>query len=269
MNPSADPIGLFNAGRLDEAVALATETVRKAPADTAARLRLAEFLLFEDAFDRIDRLLDTIGAMDAATMPAVVEFRQVLRAEIARRQVFADGRVPEFVGGPDSAQRAALSALLALRDGDIAAAVAASIQAEAARQPAPGRMGDAPFPDWRDTDDLLGGSLEILTPAGQYYWVPFGRVAALQPAPVRRTRDLFWRPARLSVANGPEGDIFLPVTYPPSNETSPAHRLGRLTDWVEIAPGLVRGVGQKTFLIGDEGVAMQDLAPIIGGGPTA
>ena len=26
MNPSADPIGLFNAGRLDEAVALATET---------------------------------------------------------------------------------------------------------------------------------------------------------------------------------------------------------------------------------------------------
>lgn len=260
-----NPIELFNAGRLDEALAAATEHVRKSPADTAARLRLAEFLLFQDAFDRIDRLLDTIGAMDAATMPVVVEFRQVLRAEIARRQLFTDGRVPDFVGGPAGAQRAALSAVIALRDGDVAGAASACAEAEAARQPAPGRMGATSFHDWRDADDVLGGSLEVLTAAGQYYWIPFNRIASLQPAPPHRPRDLFWRPARLSVADGPEGDVFLPVIYPPSGETSVAHRLGRQTDWVEPAPGLVRGVGQKTFLVGDEGVAMLELGPIAGG----
>lgn len=255
------PTDLFNAGDLAGATAAASDRVRKAPADGSARLLLAELLLFVGNFERADRMLDALAATDPSAILAVTEFRQLLRAEVARRQVFTDGRVPDFIGGPEPAQRATLALLVALLAGDEVAAAAACLEAEAARVPAPGTTNGTGFSDWRDADDLLGGSLEVLTVSGHYYWVPFHRVVALTPVPPRRPRDLFWRRARLSVADGPEADVYLPVLYP-SDPRSELQRLGRETDWLEVTPGLVRGLGQKTFIIGEDGVPVLQLAPV-------
>jgi len=63
----------------------------------------------------------------------VAEFRQLLRGETARRQLFSQGRVPEFLGEPTAAQRLSLAAMVALRDGDAAGAGKLVEQAEAAR----------------------------------------------------------------------------------------------------------------------------------------
>jgi type VI secretion system protein ImpE len=56
----------------------------------------------------------------------------------------------------------------------------------------------------------------------------------------------------LSVHNGPDGEVFLPAVYFRTSASSDdALRMGRETAWLETG-GPVRGVGQKTYLVGDE-----------------
>jgi len=66
------------------------------------------------------------------------------------------------------------------------------------------------------------------------------------------------------VIDGPDGDVYLPVCYAAEDPLSDAQRLGRETDWRETpvgpdAPPLVRGAGQRVFLIGEEAVPIMEL----------
>ena len=92
--------------------------VRKAPTDIGARVLLAELLAFSGNIERADVVLDACAELDPSAAMAVAEFRQLLRGELARRQLFSDGRVPEFLGEPTAAQRLSLAAIVALRNGD-------------------------------------------------------------------------------------------------------------------------------------------------------
>ena len=253
---------LFKAGRLEEAVAAATDTVRKTPTDVGPRLLLCELLLFQGRLDRVDTLLDAASTLDPATGIGVAEFRQLLRAEIARRELMSEGRVPEFLGEPNRSQRAALAAIVALRAGDQPGAAAAAAEAEAARSHPTGRMAGVAYDDLRDADDILCGSLEVLTTTGKYFWVPLARVVSLQPHPPQRPRDLFWRRATLVVADGPTGEVYLPALYDTPAEADVQCRLGRATDWIEMQEGLVRGLGQKLIVVGEEGVPLLQLGPL-------
>jgi type VI secretion system protein ImpE len=201
--------------------------------------------------------------VDPTAAVAVAEFRQLLRAEVARRQLFRDGRVPEFLGEPTASQRHALAALVAARSGDAAEAARLSTEAEVARPHAPGQRDGHHFDDLRDADDLLAGSFEVLTTTGKYFWIPIERVASVEFHPPRRPRDLLWRRASMSVNDGPDGDVYIPATYaPPEGTTDPSLLLGRSTDWVGPDEGPVRGLGQRTFLIGDEASPIMQLASL-------
>jgi type VI secretion system protein ImpE len=259
MTRGTDIGALFKAGRLDEAVAAANEAVRKAPAEVGLRLLLAELLLFQGRFERIDGLLDAASGIAPTVGVAVAEFRQLVRAEIARRQLLSEGRLPDFLGEPTRAQRAQLQAVVALRAGDPAGAAAACAEAEAARPHPSGRLGETPYDDLRDADDLIGGSLEVLTTTGKYFWVPFERVVTLEPDKPTHPRDLYWRRVRISVADGPDGVVYIPVLYDNPAPASAACRLGRATEWLEAAGGPVRGIGQRVLMVGEEGVPLLEL----------
>ena len=257
-----DAGSLFKAGKLDEAVAAATDAVRKAPTDLGPRLLLCELLLFQNRLDRIDTLLDAASAIDPAAAIGVAEFRQLLRAEIARREMMTEGRVPEFLGEPTASQRSALAALVALRAGDLAAAAAAASQAEDARPHPAGTMADVASDDLRDADDILCGSLEVLTTTGTYFWIPIERSRSMQPHKPERARDLFWRRATLAVADGPTGEVYLPALYDTPADADVQVRLGRGTDWLELAPALTRGMGQKLLIVGEEGIPLLQLGAL-------
>lgn len=248
---------LFHAGRLGDAVAAANAAVRKAPSGVPARVLLAELLLFADNIERADLVLDACSELDPASALMVAEFRQLLRGEIARRQLFDDGRVPEFLDQPTEAQRLSLEALVALRNGDAAAAGRLAEQAEEAR-PHPAGIGTAgAFDDLRDGDDLLAPSIEVITTTGKYFWIAPERVESLEFHDIKRPRDLFWRRATIAVEGGPDGDVYVPVLYPPIRTGAPertdALRLGRATDWHRIGEtGPTRGLGAVTLLVGDE-----------------
>jgi type VI secretion system protein ImpE len=253
---------LLRAGKLDEAVAAAQAALRKAPTDLNARVLLGELLAFTGNLERADVLLDAASAIDPTTGIVVAEFRQLIRADMARRQLFRDGRVPEFLSDPTETQRLQLAALVALRAGDFANAAQQAEAAEAVRPRTPGHDGDAAFDDLRDADDLLAGSFEVLTTTGKYFWIPTERVQTLEFHPPKRPRDLLWRRASMSVADGPDGEVYLPAIYAADDPMTDALRLGRETDWRQVEAGPVRGVGQRLFMVGDEAVAMMDLGNI-------
>lgn len=251
---------LFRAGQLPEALAAANAAVRAKPTDLGARILLAELLAFSGNAERADVILDAAADVDPGAAIAVAEFRQLLRAEVARRQLFRDGRVPEFIGEPTAAQRHALAALVATRAGDAAEAARLSAAAEAARPRSAGTHEGHAFDDLRDADDLIASSFEVLTTTGKYFWIPIERVASLSFHPAKRPRDLLWRRASMSVTDGPDGDVYIPATYaPPEGTTESSLLLGRSTDWAGPEEGPVRGIGQRTFLLGEEAATIMQL----------
>ncbi|MBV8188059.1 MAG: SciE type virulence protein [Alphaproteobacteria bacterium] len=247
---------LFREGKLGDAITAANAAVRKSPSDIGARVLLAELLLFAGNTDRVDVVLDACADLEPTAAVVVAEFRQLLRGEIARRQLFGEGRVPEFLGEPNAAQRLSLAALVALRGGDTAEAAKLAGQAEEARIHPSGTMGDSSFDDMRDADDMLATCFEVITTTGKYFWISPERVATLECHPVKRPRDLFWRRATMQVSDGPDGDVYLPTIYPPlqaDRELGDALRLGRATDWLQIGDnGPTRGLGAVTLVVGEE-----------------
>ena len=250
---------LFHAGRLDEALAAATQAVRQKPTDAAARLLLAELLIFAGKLDRADVVLDAAAAIDPLAALTVAEFRQLLRAETARRQLWQEGRLPEFLAEPSSAERALLGAIVAWRAGDMKQAAQHAVAAESLRPATPVQIDGHDFDDFRDADDLCAGVLEVLTTTGKYFWVPLARVATMELHPPRRPRDLIWRRASLSVEKGPEGEVYLPAIYAEPGATD-ALRLGRATDWSTDSPA--RGFGQRVFFADDEEFGIMELGSL-------
>ncbi|HLY90405.1 MAG TPA: type VI secretion system accessory protein TagJ [Acetobacteraceae bacterium] len=253
---------LYRAGKLDEAVAAAQAAVRKAPTDLNARVLLGELLAFAGNLERADVVLDAASAIDPTAALVVAEFRQLIRADMARRQLFRDGRVPELLSDATETQRLQLAALVALRGGDIAEAAKQAAAAEEARPRVSGKHGDTAFDDWRDADDLLAGSFEVLTTTGKYFWIPTERVASLEFHAPKRPRDLLWRRASMSVSEGPDGDVYIPVVYATDEAMTDPLRLGRETDWKEAEGAPVRGIGQRLFMAGEEAIPLMDLGNI-------
>ena len=115
---------LLRAGCLSDALEAAQAALRRKPADLAARMLAAELLALAGNLERTDVVLNAATALDPSAALVVAEFRQLVRAATTRRQVFAEGRVPDFLGEPTESQRRALAALIAVRGGDAPAAAA-------------------------------------------------------------------------------------------------------------------------------------------------
>jgi type VI secretion system protein ImpE len=255
---------LFREGNLADALAAATLAVRRAPTDIRSRVLLAELLAFSGNIDRADVILDAAAELEPATAVVVAEFRQLLRGELARRQLFSDGRVPEFLGEPTTAQRSSLAAIVALRNGDAVEAARLAAQAEQDRPHPRGVARGLPFDDMRDADDLLASCFEVITTTGKYFWIAPERVLTLEFHAPKRPRDLFWRRASMQVASGPDGDVYVPVIYPPSKSEAAtmtdALRLGRATDWRSAGDGgPTVGMGAVTIMVGDDALTWLEI----------
>jgi len=256
---------LFRQGDLAGAIEAANAAVRGAPADSGGRVLLAELLLFAGNYERADSVLDAGATIDPSAALVISEFRQLLRGEMARRQVMSEGRMPEFLGQPTVTQTHLLKAVLMLRAGDAAGAAEAVQAAEEVRPVVAGRRDGIDFADFRDADDLSAGNFEVLSATGKYFWIPTERVESIEFHPPKRPRDLFWRRCTMVVRDGPDGDVYLPALYQaahPQGDTAhnDALRLGRATEWTETEP--VCGIGQRIYLAGDEGLPMQGLTSL-------
>ena len=253
----------YQAGDLTGAAAAATEEVKQRPTDVARRLFLAELLCFTGELERADKQLDALGHQDPQTAMVVAMLRQLVRAEQARRDFFAEGRLPEFLEPPPAYLRLHLEASIRLREGRPDEAARLLDDAEQQRPHCAGTAGDAAFDDFRDIDDLTAPLLEVLTSTGKYYWIPVQRVELIEMRPPERPRDLLWRRAHVIVHGGPDGEVFLPSLYAGSSaEADDRLRLGHLTDWRGGDGSPNRGAGQRMFLVGEEAQGIMELETI-------
>ncbi len=250
---------LFQAGRLDEAIASQIQDVKSDPGNETKRLFLFELLVFAGQWDRAGRQLDAINYPDPERNANVAAYRALLDAERQRAEVLGSGKRPEFLIDPPADTERRIEALACLaenRQGDAATILR---QIDEGASLIRGELNDAPFELLRDCDDVFGTTLEVFSTTGTYYWVPMEQIASLTINEPSQLRDLAWLPATLEMKDGPSGDVFLPVRYPISEEhADDAVRLARATDWSDSETGPVRGSGARLYLVGDDAVALPD-----------
>lgn len=250
---------LYRAGRLADAIAAQLADVKANPADHGRRLFLYELSAFAGDYDRARRQLDVVKYDNPEQEMSVSGYRALLDAEDARTRVFRDAVLPDFLIPPPPWVFARLEAVAALKAGKPEDAAARVAESDAAAPPVAGILNGKPAVGLRDADDLFGPVLEVMA-KGVYYWVPLEQVDGLAANPPRFPRDLVWFPAKLSVKNGPEGDVFLPTRYPGTTAAADeALKLARATDWPDPGDGPVRGLGLRLLAAGDDAVAITEL----------
>ena len=253
----------YEAGQLREAIAAQNDEVKQHPNDVSRRGFLCELLCFAGDLERADLQLDAMGHQDPQSMIGIALFRQLVRAEQARQQFYTDGRVPEFLSEPAPALRLQLEASIRLREGQADEASRILSESEAQRPKLAGVCNGQPFDDLRDLDDRTASFFEVLTSNGKYYWVPMDSVQVMEFRAPTRPRDLLWRRVHMVVRGGPDGEVYLPTSYAGSHKDPDDRvRLGRVTDWRGGEGKPVQGIGQRTFLVGNDDRTILELTEI-------
>ncbi len=253
---------LFQQGELTAAIAQLISEVKARPTDTSARIFLFEMLCFAGEWDRAERQLDVIATQGAQTELGVMGYRNCLKAERERRQLWAAGAQPHFIADPPEYIDLHLAAINAVRAGNLAEARALLDEAEAQRAALPGTADDTEFYDWRDADDFVAPVLEVAI-KDQYAWIPLAQIRRLQLGKPEQLRDLLFTPVRLELIDGTQGQFFLLALYAGSSETSNEQlKLGRATEWQALSDDLARGVGARMWMVGDDDKLVFDVESV-------
>ncbi len=252
----------FQSGNLTAAVEAAIEDVKNAPADIAARRFLIELLCFAGDFERADKHLDTVSTLQPETAVPAMQFRQIIRAAQARFDFFDSGAAPHFITAPGDAAEMLLKASIAYREGNAAEAFQLCTDADETRIPNSGEMNGQPFNQFRDLDDQTSVIFEVFCGDGKYYWLPLDEIRSIEFAAPKTPRDLLWREVNIELHDGPDVQGVTPAIYPASRDGDEQTKLGRSTDWLGEEGEVVRGAGQKMYLVGEEDLPIMHLEKI-------
>ncbi len=88
--------------------------------------------------------------------------------------------------------------------------------------------------------------------SGRYVWLPVEQIRKLRLESVESLRDRLYQPATVWLVDGHSYELFIPALYSATAEHSEEGiRTGAGIDWIDRG-GLMRGLGSRTFLFGDE-----------------
>jgi type VI secretion system protein ImpE len=249
-------------GDVDGALRLLQEQIRSQPADAALRVFLFQLLCVNGQWERAQTQLSVAADLDASTLAMAQMYREAIRCELLRRDVFQGKRSPVVFGEPDewlALLVEALQARAASRPQD-----ARSLR-DRAFEIAPASAGtlDGEGFEWiADADMRLGPVCEAVI-NGNYYWVPFARLARLEMDPPSDLRDFVWMPARFFFANGGDTVGVVPTRYAGSETSDDALvRLGRKTVWQDDGAETFVGLGQRMLTTDAGERALMDVRAI-------
>jgi type VI secretion system protein ImpE len=254
---------LLRDGDLAEALVQLQSEVRKEPGNAAQRVFLFQLLCVLGDWNRALGQLGVAGDLDPRALAMVQTYREALRCEVFRAEVFAGRRQPLVFGKPAAWVAWMIEALRRNADGRPAEAQELRDRALEAAAAVPGRVGDTPF-DWiADADPRLGPILEAIVD-GRYYWVPFEAIRRVVIEEPQDLRDVVWMPAHLFWINGGESVALLPTRYPGSEVSEDAAiHLSRRTEWMESGSGPVTGLGQRMLATDSSEYPLMDIRQIV------
>jgi type VI secretion system protein ImpE len=256
---------LIDSGDLRGAIRLVEQVLRERPRDQVARSQLFALTCLSGQWEGAERLLDVMERLkESGTSPVldVQRYRAILAGEVARQRYFSEGASPRTFAAPGAAVNVTLSLHGLGAAGEWEKAGRLLDEYENGRPARAGRYRNQPFDDFRDVEDWMSPVLEVLAPEG-YFWVGWDEVEFLDVPPPRSLLDLVWAPARLGLFARVLGAVVIPSLYPESwRRDDDAVKLGRRNEWIDLGAGLTKGAGAKIYQVGEETVALLDLADL-------
>ena len=240
----ADAEAALLAGDPDTALKHLQAAIRSQPAEASLRVFLFQLLAVLGQWERALNQLNVATELDASTLAMAQMYRETLRCEVLRADVFAGTRVPLLFGEPEQWLALLLESQLTAGRGDHSSALRLREQAFDLAPASAGRIDSQPFVWLADADARLGPVCEAVI-NGRYYWIPFSRLARIDIEPPADLRDFVWTPAHFLFTNGGEAVGVIPTRYPGSeNEADGAIKLARRTEWLGEGNDY-RGLGQR------------------------
>jgi len=259
---AAEAVSALKAGNLQESLQKLQQEIRKHPADPKRRVFLFQLLSVLGQWDRALNQLSVIGELDGNAMPMVHAYREAVRCELLRQDIFAGKRMPVIFGDPEPWIAQLLEALRLGTLGDYTNAQKAREQAFEAAPGVAGSINGQRFEWLADADPRLGPVIEMVT-NGSYYWIPMYRIGSLRLEAPADLRDNVWMPAQLMLVNGGELFGFIPTRYPGTvSVADDSLLLAHRTDWVEAAPETYFGLGQRMFTTNETDYPLMDVRAI-------
>jgi len=246
-------------GSLADELARVQKDVRAAPGDEKLRTYLFQLLALQGKWQRALEQLQMCAQLSAKALPMAQMYREAIRCELYRADVFAGKRAAQVLGEPPEWIGGLIEALQRLASGD---AQGAQSLRETAFDAAPASAGsiDANAFEWiADADSRLGPVIEAVI-NGKYYWVPFSRLSQVTIEAPEDLRDVVWMPAQLQFENGGESVALIPTRYPGSETSSDGLVvLARKTIWEEVTADAARGLGQRIIATDAADVPIMEL----------
>ncbi|RZI80565.1 MAG: tetratricopeptide repeat protein [Rubrivivax sp.] len=266
MNATLTPEDSLRAGDPQQALKLLQDQIRAKPGDAKLRVFLFQLLCVLGQWERALNQLNVATELDAGTLAMAQTYREAIKCELLRAEVFKGNKVPMIFGQPETWLALLIEALLREGKGEHDAAKTLRDQAFEQAPAVSGTLGEgegAQAFEWiADADMRLGPVIEAVI-NGKYYWVPFARLSVLTIDPPEDLRDAVWMPAHFVFENGGESVGLIPTRYA-GTETSADGMLAlsRKTDWQESVPGFYTGLGQRLFTTNEGDAPLMDLRSV-------
>lgn len=225
--------------------------VRAQAASAKLRIHLFQLLALMGNWSRALAQLQVCAQLDAKALPMAQTYREAIRCELFRKDVFDGKRTPQIMGTPPPWVGMMIEALKfdALQD----YARASELRGSAMEiSEASACQIDGVACEWvADGDSRLGPTLEIIA-NGQYYWLPLQSCSGIALDPPTDLRDLVWAPGEVMLPNEGRVAVLIPTRYPGTelNTSIDADDLkcARRTEWAEKQPGMWFGTGQRVWI---------------------
>jgi type VI secretion system protein ImpE len=254
---------LIRAGRLSEARTQSIEEVKASPADAGRRTLLFQIHCLCGEWDKAERDLDIIAAMDAKREAGAQVYRNLVSGEKERLDVFRNNLRPSFLPGTPPYIETYYAAREKLAGKKIEEAAALFSRIDSQTPVISGTVNGKSFTGLKDTDIYVVRFLEAIAHE-RYVWVPFEAVRELSVTPPKTLFDLIWAPAVVTTWKGLTLNCFLPVLYAESFlHEDDRIKLGRMTDWENLGGPFSKGMGQHVYEIGEDEVALLEVREII------
>jgi len=244
---------------LDSELARIKHAIRESPAAPEHRIAYFQLLCIKGDWERANDQLKIVEEVAPASALFAQVYSRAILCELERAKVFAGDGDPVIFGEPAEWLAHLIEAFRRGRSGDWDAASKAQALAFEAAPVTKGSLNDHAIEWVADADSRLGPVLEAFI-EGHYRWIPFDRISKLTIPEPSHQIDKVWVPAKFVWTNRGSADGLIPVRYFGSEATgSTAMKSASLTEWVEPAPGIYTGLGQRLITSDIQEVGLLDV----------
>jgi type VI secretion system protein ImpE len=244
---------------LAQRLAAAQAAVRAKPAAPHLRVYLFQLLALVGDWKRALAQLQVSAQLDPLAIPMAQTYREAVRCEAFRAEVFKGSRHPQILGEPPAWLALLLDALRLLAAGNPEAAEQARSQAFDLAPATAGTVNGQAIEWIADADSRLGPVCEAII-NGQYYWLPFAQIKEIKFDPPEDLRDFVWIGAQITLVNGGAMVGLVPTRYPGSEAADRDEiRLARLTEWQDAGGECWLGTGQRIWATDLQDFALLDV----------